>query len=198
MTSASKRALPSSRCRHGNRNPFTRASPLNSRSPQPSSAAGLRSAAQPPLVASRRARRAPRAFVEPRCYRRPRRRRPACVTPCRHLPLLLPPPVCLSRRSRRHTCMLRARACVRYGVSGEETPSTTLAAAAPAALVAWPKTIDVPLSGPKRQNSSEKGRACSTYARRGAAPPRRRSPDPTVLRTPWPIGAELAQALPFA
>ena len=36
-----------------------------------------------------------------------------------------------------------------------ETPSTNLAAAAPAALVAWPKSIDVPLSGPKRQNSSE-------------------------------------------
>ena len=27
------------------------------------------------------------------------------VTTCRHLPLLLPPPVCLSRRSRRHTCI---------------------------------------------------------------------------------------------
>ena len=43
-----------------------------------------------------------------------------------------------------------------------ETTSTTLAADAPAALVAWPKTIDVPLSGPKRQNSPEKGRARST------------------------------------
>ena len=43
-----------------------------------------------------------------------------------------------------------------------ETTSTTLAAAAPAALVAWPKSIDVPLSGPKRQKSSEKGRARST------------------------------------
>jgi len=32
-----------------------------------------------------------------------------------------------------------------------ETTSTTLAAAAPAALVAWPKSIDVPLSSPKRQ-----------------------------------------------
>ena len=41
----------------------------------------------------------------------------------------------------------------------------SFAAAAPAALVAWPKSIDVPLSGPKRQNSPEKGRARS---RRGA------------------------------
>jgi hypothetical protein len=31
-----------------------------------------------------------------------------------------------------------------------ETTSTTLAAAAPAALVAWPESIDVPLSGPKK------------------------------------------------
>ena len=50
-----------------------------------------------------------------------------------------------------------------------ETTSTTLAAAAPAALVAWPKTIDVPLSGPTRQNSSEKGLARSTRGAGGKA-----------------------------
>jgi hypothetical protein len=99
MTSASKRALPSSRCRHGNRNPLSRANPLSSRSRHP-----------PPIVAlehsSSLATSAARAVaVLP-------------VTPCRHLPLLLPPPVCLSRRSQRHTCMSRARACVRYGGRG--------------------------------------------------------------------------------
>jgi hypothetical protein len=65
-----------------------------------------------------------------------------------------------------------------------ETTSTTLAAAAPAALVAWPKTIDVPLSSPKRQNSSKKGRACST---RGAGGRK-------ALPTPWPVGTAIAQA----
>ena len=45
---------------------------------------------------------------QPRC-RRPRRRHPAW-TPYRHpLSLLLSPPVCLSRRHRRHTCVSRAR-----------------------------------------------------------------------------------------
>ena len=44
-----------------------------------------------------------------------------------------------------------------------ETTSTTLAAAAPTAhLLPGQKSIDVPLSGPKRQKSSEKGRARST------------------------------------
>ena len=65
-----------------------------------------------------------------------------------------------------------------------ETTSTTLAADAPAALVAWPKTIDVPLSGPKRQLSPEKGRARST---RGAG-------GHQTLSTPWPMfGAALAR-----
>jgi len=53
-----------------------------------------------------------------------------------------------------------------------ETPSTTLAAPAPAALVAWPKSIDVPLSGPKRQKLVEE-RPRVLDARR------RRSPGPT-------------------
>ena len=60
----------------------------------------------------------------------------------------------------------------------------SFAAAAPAALVAWPKSIDVPLSGPKRQNSSEKGRARSTHGTGGRQTP----------TLPWPIGAALAQA----
>ena len=64
-----------------------------------------------------------------------------------------------------------------------ETTSTTLAADAPAALVAWPKTIDVPLSGLKRQNSPEKGRARSTRGAGGRQ----------TLSTPWPIGAALAR-----
>ena len=66
-----------------------------------------------------------------------------------------------------------------------ETTSTTLAAAAPTAhLLPGQKSIDVPLSGPKRQKSSEKGRARST---RGAG-------GHQTLPTPWPIGTALAQA----
>jgi hypothetical protein len=160
MTDASKRALPSSRCRHGNRNPFSRANPLSSRSRHP-----------PPVVALEHSLSLATS---------PRRRRPACHTlqaPPKHLPLLLPPPVCLSRRSQRRTCMSRARACVRYGGVWHrtaETPSTTLAAGAAvsAALVAWPKSIDVPLSGPKTPKLVEE-RPRVLDARR------RRSPGPT-------------------
>ena len=48
----------------------------------------------------------------------------------------------------------------------------SFAAAAPAALVAWPKSIDVPLSGPKRQKLVGEGpRALDAR--------RRQSPDPT-------------------
>jgi hypothetical protein len=62
-----------------------------------------------------------------------------------------------------------ARACVRME-SGcvartAETTSTTLAAAAPAALVAWPESIDVPLSGPKKPKLVREGPA---RARRAA------------------------------
>ena len=62
-----------------------------------------------------------------------------------------------------------ARACVRME-SGcvartAETTSTTLVAAAPAALVAWPESIDVPLSGPKKPKLVREGPA---RARRGA------------------------------
>ena len=60
----------------------------------------------------------------------------------------------------------------------------SFAAAAPAALVAWPKSIDVPLSGPKRQNSSEKGRARSTHGAGGHQ----------TLPAPRPIVAALAHA----
>ena len=94
----------------------------------------------------------------------------------------------MSLQSSPHLCVTSARACVRL-VGGawrapQFTPSTTLAAAAPAALVAWPKTIDVPLSGPKHQNSSEKGRARSTRGAGGRQ----------TLPTPWPIGTALARA----
>jgi hypothetical protein len=65
-----------------------------------------------------------------------------------------------------------------------ETPSTTLAAAAQAAFVAWSKTMDVPLSSPERQISSEKGSARSTRGAGGRQ----------TLPTPWPIGTVLAQA----
>ena len=67
-----------------------------------------------------------------------------------------------------------------------ETPSTMnlVAAVAPAALAAWPKTIDVPLSGPKRQNSSEKGRARLTHGAGGHQ----------TLPAPRPIVAALASA----
>jgi len=85
--------------------------------------------------------------------------------------------------------MSRARACVRYGgvwraPQKRQTPSTTLAAAVSAAFVAWPKSIDVPLSGPKRQNSSKKGRACSTRGAGGRQ----------ALPTPWPVGTAIAHA----
>ena len=62
-----------------------------------------------------------------------------------------------------------------------ETTSTTLAADAPAALVAWPKTIDVPLSGPKRQNSPEKGRARSTHGAGGRQTHGQTLPTPSHL-----------------
>jgi len=61
------------------------------------------------------------------------------------------------------------------------------AAAAPATLVIdrlATRMIGVPLSGPKRQNSSEKGRARSTRGAGGRQ----------ALPTPWTIGAALAQA----
>ena len=61
----------------------------------------------------------------------------------------------------------------------------SFAAAAPAALVAWPTSIDVPLSGPKRQKLAGEGpRARSTRGAGGRQ----------TLPTPWPIGAALAQA----
>ena len=88
-------------------------------------------------------------------------------------------------------CVASARACVRNGGRGvwrapQKRPSTTLAAAAPTAhLLPGQKSIDVPLSGPKRQKSSEKGRARST---RGAG-------GHQTLPTPsWPIGTAFAQA----
>ena len=83
----------------------------------------------------------------------PRRPLLAAVDALAALDAAVAPPVC--------PCHGRARMREIGGAwrAPQKTPSTTLAAAAPAALVAWPKTIDGPLSGPKCQNSSEKGRA---------------------------------------
>ena len=148
----------------------------------------------------RRRRARPRALVRPRCCRRPRRRRPAPDTPYKHpLSLLLLPPICLSRRHRpstphRPVCRERVRmrkkwraGCVARAHRSND-PDHSFAAAAPAALVAWPKSIDVPLSGPKRQDScSEKGHAARARSTRGTGG---RQP----LPRPWPIGAALAQA----
>jgi len=85
--------------------------------------------------------------------------------------LLLPrcPRLPLAPQSTPHLCVASARACVRME-SGcvartAETTSTTLAAAAPAALVAWPESIDVPLSGPKKPKLVREGPA---RARRAA------------------------------
>ena len=66
-----------------------------------------------------------------------------------------------------------------------ETTSTTLAAAAPAALVAWPESIDVPLSGPKKPKTRQ--RRAGARATRGAG-------GRQILPTPRPIVAALAQA----
>ena len=124
------------------------------------------------------------------------------LLPYRHLPLLLPPPVSRLCAAIDATPVCRERARMREkwrrGVARTaETTSTTLAAAAPAALVAWPKSIDVPLSGPKRKNSSEKGRARSTRGARAPAvarsyrhlgpseQPSRRPPTAPVVGLDW-------------
>ena len=110
---------------------------------------------------SRRSRR-PR----PRPHRHPRPRAPP--TPPSALLSRCPHPRAAPRRSRRCACVTCTRACVvRWrgvcGAAHSETPSTALAAVAPASF-AWPKTIDGPLSGQRRPNSSEAGRACSRRA----------------------------------
>ena len=101
---------------------------------------------------SRRSRR-PR----PRPHRHPRPRAPP--TPPSALLSRCPHPRAAPRRSRRCACVTCTRACVvrgRGGAAHSETPSTALAAVAPASF-AWSKTIDGPLSGPRRPNSSEAG-----------------------------------------
>jgi hypothetical protein len=97
----------------------------------------------------------------------------------------------LAQPSTPHLCVANARACVRLEGGAwrapQKTPSTTLAAAAPAALVAWPKTIDGPLSGQKHQNSSD-GRRRAARARRAAPavarPYRRLGPSEQPSRGP--------------
>ena len=79
----------------------------------------------------------------------------------------------------------------------------SFAAAAPAALIAWPKSIDVPLSGPKRQNSPEKGRARARGAAPAVARPYRHldpSEQPSRCRAgprPLPSSAWIGFALPY-
>jgi hypothetical protein len=89
----------------------------------------------------------------------------------------------------RHLCRARTRMREIWCVGGVwhalgEHVLDLIAAAAPAALLLATKMIDVPLSGPKRQNSSEKGRARSTRGAGGRQ----------TLPTSWPIGAALARA----
>ena len=83
----------------------------------------------------------------------------------------------------RHLCSARTRMREIWHVAGcgaqSGAPSTALAI-----MLNRFCTVDGPLSGPKRQNSSEKGRARST---RGAG-------GHQTLPTPWPIGTALAQA----
>ena len=86
-------------------------------------------------------------------------------------------------------CVASARACVRNGGRGvwrapQKRPRPLLPPPRQPPLLPGQKSIDVPLSGPKRQKSSEKGRARST---RGAG-------GHQTLPTPWPIGTALAQA----
>ena len=105
------------------------------------------------------------SIIVRRCRRRPRRRRPAWT------PSLSAALVCLSRRhrARQHVtpvCRERARMREKWRAGcvarTAETTSTTLAAAAPAALVAWPNRLTCPCQAQNAKNSSEKGRARST------------------------------------
>ena len=89
-------------------------------------------------------------------------------------PFLMPPSAALPSAP---VCRESARACMRNGGRGvartAETTSTTLAAAAPSALVAWPKTIDVPLSSPKRQKTRRRRAARARRAAPAVARPYR-------------------------
>ena len=105
---------------------------------------------------------------------------PPSAAPATRLPLALQSTTHLYVASARMREIWRTGCVARTA----ETPSTTLAAAVSAAFVAWPKSIDVPLSGPKRQNSSKKGRACSTRGAGGRQ----------ALPTPWPVGTAIAHA----
>ena len=76
-----------------------------------------------------------------------------------HLPLTPP--------STPHLCVASPRACVRNGGRGawrapQKRPRPLLPPPRQPPLLPGRKTIDGPLSGPKHQNSSEKGRARST------------------------------------
>ena len=89
----------------------------------------------------------------------------------------------------RHLCHARTRMREIWCVGGMwralgEHVLDRFAVAAPAALLMATRMSDVPLSGPKRQNSSEKGRARSMRGAGGRQ----------TLQTPWPIKAALARA----
>ena len=63
-----------------------------------------------------------------------------------------------------------------------ETTSTTLATAAPAALVAWPKNrLTCPCQAQNAKNSSEKGRARSTRGANGRAGRQTQLPAPQLI-----------------
>ena len=109
------------------------------------------------------------ALAQPRCCCRPRRRAVA-ATP---LSAALSPAQSTSAVAPMvaGTCVARAHACVRYGAwevrgrgvarTRRARPRSLCRRRASRSCLAT-RVIDVPLSGPKRQNSSEKGRARTT------------------------------------
>ena len=163
----------------------------------------------------RRRRARPRALVRPRCCRRPRRRRPAPDTPYKHpLSLLLLPPICLSRRHRRHTalCVASACACVKNGGRGVWRARTAV-------------TTSITLLPPPRQPPLLPGQNRLTCPCQALETPRlvlgegprgtraldarhRRSPDPTETLAhrsspragprPLPSSAWIGFALPYS
>ena len=102
-----------------------------------------------------------------------------------------PPVLHLWLQAARHLCRARTRMreiwCVVRGRGVARTrrarPRSLRRRRASRSCLAT-RMIDVPLSGPKRQNSSEKGRARSTRGAGGRQ----------TLPTPWPIGTAHTQA----
>ena len=137
-------------------------------------------------------RRRLHALDQPRCCACPRRRRPAslcCSLSLSAAPLSPAQPehlrCCITGTYfARHLCSARTRMreiiwCVAGCGAQSGAPSTALAI-----MLNRFCTVDGPLSGPKHQNSSEKGRVRSTRGAGGRQ----------TLPTPWPIGTALARA----